>query len=43
MKEYLKPIIDDEEIIIEDICVSSNETGSADEDGSEAGAGELWG
>ena len=26
MKEYLKPIIDDEEIIIEDICVSSNET-----------------
>lgn len=31
MKEYIKPEIIDEEIIIEDICVSSNEKGTIDD------------
>ena len=32
MKEYIKPKIEDEEILIEDICVSSDTKGTIDDE-----------
>lgn len=30
MKEYIKPIIEEEEVFIEDICISSSDSADAD-------------
>ena len=30
MKEYIKPTIDDEDILIEDICINSGESADSD-------------
>ncbi len=36
MKDYIKPIIEDEEIIIEDICIASKTEGDASFDSPDA-------